>query len=111
MTLALHNIALEEKIGTNIFNENHLNPRNIVTPPENPSSPVVEQSPMTTTIQTPNLQQTSQPLPTSESNLQSLKFPRKDSEISVMSTEEQWTNVKVLGRAGKANGSKKLGSI
>ena len=105
MTLALHNIALEEKIGTNIFNENHLNPRNIVTPPENPSSP------MTTTTQTPNLQQTSQPLPTSESNLQSLKFPRKDSEISVMSTEEQWTNVKVLGRAGKANGSKKLGSI
>ena len=72
MTLAVPNIALEEKIGTNIFNENHLNPRNIVTP----------QSPMTTTTQTLKLEQTSQPFPSSESNPQPLKFSKKDSEVS-----------------------------
>ena len=87
MTQAIHNIVLEEKMEQTLFNENHRNPPVItVTQPDSPSSPTVEQPLVKTNTEASTLEQTSQPLSTSGSNPQPLKFPKKDCEMSIMST-------------------------
>lgn len=78
MTQAVYQNALKKnKIGTNIFKENHYNPKGIVTPPDTPSSLIAEKSSWTTTTEANAIQKKFKPLPTSKSNPQSLKLPKK----------------------------------